>query len=543
MNKFLTVFILILYIGDMTATSTNPRFSQLAATRLLEKLAEHPIDLSQANVLTPERIQALKAEAVGYKVLYATERVNDEVMQALYQLAQECKVLDKMERMQAGDILNYIEGYPSENRAVLHTAVRDFFDAPQTAKPAQEAAQMAKAEVDKLKVFLDKLEPKFTNLVLIGIGGSELGPKALYLALEAYKIPERNVYFVGNVDPDDTVKTFRHLDLSKTLVCVVSKSGTTLETNVNEAFARDLFQKKGLDPKNHFIAVTGEGSPMDDPTKYKGSFYIWDWIGGRYSGSSIIGGVILGFSCGLPIYIEFLKGAHAMDRNALSRDLKNNLPLLDALLGIWNHNFLHIQTCAVIPYSQALWRFPAHLQQLDMESNGKQIDRKGQMVDFATGPIIWGEAGTNAQHSFFQLIHQGTVPICLEIIGFKDSQTGQDFDYKGTNSQQKLLANMFAQAIALATGKTNQNPNQYFIGNRPSHIILGTKLTPFALGALLAFYEHKVAFQGFIWNINSFDQEGVQLGKVLANKIIDRFKEEKGSEFPQADAYLKHLEK
>lgn len=228
-----------------------------------------------------------------------------------------------------------------------------------------------------------------------------------------------------------------------------------------------------------------------------------------------------------------------MDRLALENEPSKNLPLLAALLEIWNHNFLHIQTCAVIPYSQALWRFTAHLQQLDMESNGKQIDKQGHFVDFATGPIIWGEAGTNAQHSFYQLIHQGTIPICLEFIGFKENQTGTDFVYEGTTSQQKLLANLFAQAIALATGQKNENPNKVFLGNRPSFILLGKRLTPYALGALLAFYEHKVAFQGFIWNINSFDQEGVQLGKVLANRIIDRMKNPKGSVYPVADAYLK----
>jgi glucose-6-phosphate isomerase len=239
-----------------------------------------------------------------------------------------------------------------------------------------------------------------------------------------------------------------------------------------------------------------------------------------------------------------LKGAHTVDQNALSKDLKKNLPLLGALLGIWNHNFLNIQTCAIIPYSQALSRFSAHLQQLDMESNGKQIDRQGQFVDFATGPIIWGEPGTNAQHSFYQLIHQGTVPIALEMIGFRHNQTGHDFTYKDTTSQEKLLSNLIAQSIALATGKKSSNPNQVFLGNRPSYLLIGEKLTPHTLGALLAYYEHKVAFQGFIWNINSFDQEGVQLGKVLAESLMGRFRASRGMKaepFPIGDAYLKHI--
>lgn len=521
---------------------TDSLFSQLSTVQILKQLAENPLDLTKEGVLTPERVKHCCVEVDGFKLLYATERVTDEVMQALFHLAEERQVLQTMERMQAGEVLNFIEGYPSENRAVLHTAVRDFFASPQKAKPAQEAAEMARNEVEKLKTFLDSIDQAFETLVIIGIGGSELGPKALYLALEAYKKNDRTVHFIGNIDPDDTVKIFKQINLSRTLVCVVSKSGTTLETTVNEAFARSLYEKNGLDPKHHFLAITGEGSPMDNPAQYRSVFYIWDWIGGRYSGSSIIGGLIISFACGFEHYWEFLRGAHTLDLNAQESDFSQNLPLMGALLSIWNHNFLNIETCAVIPYSQALWRFPAHLQQLEMESNGKQIDRKGEFVDYATGPIIWGEAGTNAQHSFYQLIHQGKVSICLEMIGFSHNQTGEDFRYEGTTSQEKLLANLFAQSLALAQGQPHSNPNKVFLGNRPSHILLGDKLTPFSLGALLAYYEHKVAFEGFIWNINSFDQEGVQLGKILSNRIIDRFGEKK-EPYPLADAYLAQLEK
>lgn len=525
-------------------TTVSKQFKQFPSIHILSELAKDPIDLSQEGVLTPERMEQFILRACGFKLLYGTERVTLQVMEALYKLAVEAHVIEKMERMQSGEVLNFIEGYPSENRAVLHTAVRDFFDAPQSSKAAKEAAALAKAEVDKLEAFLPEMK-NFSDLVIIGIGGSELGPKALYLAMEAYKQAGRNVHFIGNVDPDDMIKAFLPLNLEKTLVAVVSKSGTTLETCVNDAFAREIFEKKGLDPKSHFIAITGEGSPMDQPSKYLKAFYIWDWIGGRYSGSSIIGGVILAFACGFSLYLDFLKGAHAMDLNALNKDLKSNLPLLGALIGIWNHNFLGIQTTAIIPYSQALWRFPAHLQQLDMESNGKQIDRQGRFVNYETGPIIWGEAGTNAQHSFYQLIHQGTLPICLEMIGFLHNQTGEDFTYQDTSSQEKLLSNLLAQSIALAVGQKNDNPNKVFLGNRPSSILFGDKLTPFALGSLLAYFEHKVAFQGFIWNINSFDQEGVQLGKVLANKIIDRFKASHGKDtppYPLADTLIRLIQ-
>ena len=234
-----------------------------------------------------------------------------------------------------------------------------------------------------------------------------------------------------------------------------------------------------------------------------------------------------------------------MDQHVIKVDLRKNLPLLSALLGIWNRNFLHLPTVAVIPYSQALLRFPAHLQQLDMESNGKRIDKTGAFVDFSTGPVIWGEPGTNGQHSFYQLIHQGTDPVPLEFIGFKKSQYPNDLEIQHSTSCEKLLSNLFAQSIALATGQKNSNPNKVFPGNRPNRILLGEKLDLYTLGSLLAFYEHKVAYQGFIWNINSFDQEGVQLGKVLATKVLSLFRakrqKEKGASFALGDAYLEFL--
>ncbi len=254
------------------------------------------------------------------------------------------------------------------------------------------------------------------------------------------------------------------------------------------------------------------------------------------------------FMFGMDIYDEILKGCHAMDQAALKTDLRQNLPLLGALLTIWNRNFLGYPTVALIPYSQALRRYSAHIQQVEMESNGKHTDRHGKRVDFATGAIIWGEPGTSAQHSFYQLIHQGTDIIPLELIGFKEGQWDEDLELEGTYSQEKLLANLFAQAIALATGQKSDNPNKSFEGNRPSHILLAKQLTPFTLGALLSYFENRVAFEGFIWNINSFDQEGVQLGKELSNKIIDRFalkrnvKGIKDKPFPLADAYLKILD-
>lgn len=531
------------------ASSKNLAFDHFPATAKLKELSKHPCDLTNPKVLTPQRVQKFTAESCGIKMLYGTERVTEEVMNTLLELSREAHAIAQMEKMQAGEVINKIEGFPSENRMVLHTAVRDFFDHPNSAKAASAAAQEAKQEIDKLQRFMAKIdkEKRFTDLIMIGIGGSDLGPRAHYIALKHLQKEGRHVHFISNVDPDDAAAVLKGLDLSKTLVVCVSKSGTTLETLTNEEIARSHFLKASLKPQEHFIAVTGKGSPMDDPKKYLESFYIWDWIGGRYSTTTMVGGVMLSFALGFDTFWEFLRGANAMDKAALHPDIEHNLPLLGALLGIWNRNFLSYPTVALIPYSQALLRFPAHIQQLDMESNGKHIDKHGNPVDFQTGPIIWGEPGTNAQHSFFQLIHQGTAVIPLEFVGFKESQYNDDLLYKGTYSQEKLLANLFAQAIALAAGQKDPgNPNKDFPGNRPSHILLARKLTPEILGSLLAYFEHKVAFEGFIWGINSFDQEGVQLGKVLANKIIAQFAANRGAEkpsdFPLGETLLKQLE-
>lgn len=526
------------------------RFSQYEAAKRLKSLAAHPFDLTASNALTPERLRKFCAVACGYQLFYGTERVTEEVIKALIDLSKEAQALKKMEEMQAGAVINCIEGFPSENRSVLHTATRDFFEHPNAGKAALTAAQLAKKEIDKLKLFIEKIdrEARFTDLIMIGIGGSDLGPRAHYIALHYLQKPGRRAHFICNVDPDDAAAALQGVDLEKTLVLVISKTGTTLETATNEEIVRERFKEANLKPEEHFVSVTMPGSPMDDPKKYLATFHLWDWIGGRYSTTSMVGGVLLSFAFGFDVFWEFLRGANAMDKTALTPEISKNLPLLAALLGIWNRNFLKYPTLGIIPYSQALLRFPAHIQQLDMESNGKHIDRHGNRVDFETGPIIWGEPGTNAQHSFYQLIHQGTTVVPLELIGYRQNQLEEDLLYQGTTSQQKLLANLYAQVLGLATGQHSENPNQEFSGNRPTHLLLGERLTPYALGALLAFFEHKVAFQGFIWDINSFDQEGVQLGKVLATKIIGRFKTQNSpidnpsQAYPLADVFLQQLD-
>lgn len=519
-------------------------FSEMKSVQKLKKLAAHPVDLSVPNVFTKERIREMELSGCGFHLLYAAERVNKDVLNALYELAEEADVSQKMKAMQTGDVINKIEGFASENRSVLHTAMRDQFDCPREENPAKRAASQAGKELKKLETFLEKIEGKFTDLIQIGIGGSDLGPRALSVATAAFQKPKVKVHFISNVDPDDANSVLNLVNLKKTIVVVVSKSGTTLETLTNEEFVRERMTKMGLLPKDHFVAVTGEGSAMDDPNRYLASFYIWDFVGGRYSATSMVGAVVLGFALGYKGFVEILRGAHAMDHHVMTANARSNLPLLSALLGIWNRNFLGHGNVAIIPYSQALLRFTAHLQQLDMESNGKHIDKTGRLVNFSTGPVIWGEPGTNGQHSFYQLIHQGTDPLPLEFIGFKKSQYPNDLEIQHTTSHEKLLSNLFAQSIALATGQNNENPNKVFTGNRPNRILLADRLDLRTLGALLSFYEHKVAYQGFIWNINSFDQEGVQLGKVLATKVLSLFsgkRTKEKSSYPLGEAYLEFL--
>jgi glucose-6-phosphate isomerase len=501
-------------------------FSAYTAVTKLAALARAPYDLTADGGLTAQRIGELRASFCGFDLLYGTQRVTPEVLDALQALADEAGLIDQFKAMKGGAVLNRIEGYACENRQVLHTACRDVFeDAPL----APEASAKARRELAKLRSFLDDVAngaivngqgQPFATMVQVGIGGSDLGPRALYLALKAYGLPGRSARFIANVDPDDVAAVLSGLDLSRTLFNIVSKSGTTLETLTNERLVRVALAKAGLDPARHLVAVTGEGSPMDDAARYLASFYMEDYIGGRYSATSMVGAVTLGFALGFDAVMELLGGAHEVDRAAEHPDIRANIPLLLALLGIWNHNFLGHATIAVLPYSQALSRFPAHLQQCDMESNGKSVTRQGGAVGWQTGPVVWGEPGTNGQHAFYQLIHQGTEVVPVEFIGFRRNQCGLDLQVEGTDSQQKLVANMLAQSLALALGKQDENPARRFLGNRPNSVLIADRLTPRTMGALLAIYEHRIVFQGFCWNINSFDQEGVQLGKVLATRLL-----------------------
>lgn len=518
-----------------------------AVERLLE-LAKTPLDLTREGFIDEERLQKFTCSSSYFSLYYATQRVDEEVLDCLQVLADESGLVDAYLEMKRGSVINRIEGFDCENRQVLHTATRDFF----STSPWEEAATaQARVEIEKLKKFLGDLEngtisnhegKPFDTMIQLGIGGSDLGPRSVFEALRNCKNMGRGVYFISNVDPDDTAAVLQRVNLKTTLVNIVSKSGTTLETLTNEELVKAAYTDAGLDPSRHCISVTGEGSPMDNPDNYLRSFYMYDYIGGRYSSTSMVGMVTLGFYLGWDQAWAFLKGAAEMDREAEERDIRKNCPLLMALLGIWNHNFLNHDTLAVLPYSQALHRFPAHLQQCDMESNGKSVNRRGKIVEYKTGPIVWGEPGTNGQHAFYQLLHQGTEVVPVEFIGFRRSQCGLDRIIQGTGSQQKLLANLLAQSLALATGQESENPNKLFSGNRPNSILLGDELTPACMGALLALYEAKIVFQGFAWNINSFDQEGVQLGKMLANRFLAHFRGDKNCEQGLEFSMLRHTE-
>ena len=326
--------------------------------------------------------------------------------------------------------------------------------------------------------------------------------------------------FISNVDPDDAAAVLNSIDVAHSIFVLVSKSGTTLETLTNESFVKDALKNAGLNPSNHMIAVTSETSPLAKSDDYLAAFFMDDYIGGRYSSTSAVGGAVLSLAFGPEVFADFLDGAAEEDKLAANDDVMKNAAMLDALIGVYERNVLGYPSTAVLPYSQALSRFPAHLQQLDMESNGKSVNRFGDPINYVTGPVIFGEPGTNGQHSFYQLLHQGTDIVPLQFVGYKNSQIGTDVDIQGSTSQQKLCANVAAQIVAFACGKADENRNKNFEGGRPSSIIIGDQVNPKSMGALLAHFENKVMFQGFLWNINSFDQEGVQLGKVLAKRVL-----------------------
>ncbi len=499
-----------------------------AAYQELLKMAQVKLAEAMTGESGADRVKKYSVPmAAGLSYNYAAKQVDDEVLKALEKLAEETQLADKFEALYNGEVIN-----TGEKRMVLHHMTRGqlgeavvadgvdkrSFYLEQQKKIAELANKVHSGEIT------NAAGEKFTTVVQIGIGGSDLGPRAMYLALENWaKVNHKfkmEARFISNVDPDDAAAVLNTIDVEHSLFVLVSKSGTTLETLTNESFVKDALKNAGLDASRHMIAVTSETSPLAKSDDYLAAFFMDDYIGGRFSSTSGVGGAVLSLAFGPEVFAQFLEGAAEEDKLAKGRDVLANPAMLDALIGVYERNVLGYQNTAVLPYSQALSRFPAHLQQLDMESNGKSVNRFGEPVNYSTGPVIFGEPGTNGQHSFYQLLHQGTDIVPLQFVGFRDNQMGRDVVIQDSTSQQKLCANVAAQIIAFACGKADENRNKNFEGGRPSSIIIGEQLTPQALGALLSHFENKVMYQGFVWNINSFDQEGVQLGKVLAKKVL-----------------------
>jgi len=478
----------------------------------------------------PERGERFALEAVGIYLDYSKNRVTDETLTLLRQLAEQSNLRQRIDAMFAGEKINI-----TEDRAVLHVALR---------APSNERIQVDGIDVvpavhevlGRMSEFADNVRSgrwkghtgkQIANIVNIGIGGSDLGPVMAYEALKHYSQRELTFRFVSNVDGTDFAEATRDLDPAETLFIVSSKTFTTLETMTNAATARDwvldaLGDRSAI--AKHFVAVSTNSDAVSEfGIDVMNMFGFWDWVGGRYSMDSAIGLSTM-LAVGPQQFRELLDGFHAMDEHFRTAPFEANLPVLLGLLTVWYTDFFGAQTQAVLPYDQYLKRFPAYLQQLTMESNGKHVTLDGDLVDYDTGPVYWGEPGTNGQHSFYQLIHQGTVLVPADFIGFTHSLNplGDHHDL--------LTANVFAQTEALAFGKTAEQvkaegtpdwlvPHRVFTGNRPSNTLLLERLTPFALGSLIALYEHSVFVQGTVWSVNSFDQWGVELGKVLAKKV------------------------
>jgi glucose-6-phosphate isomerase len=478
----------------------------------------------------PGRGDRLTAEACGIYLDYSKNRVTDETLALLRQLAEESGLRERIDAMFSGEKINV-----TEDRAVLHVALR----APQSESIQVDGVNVVPAVhevLERMGQFASAVRSgswkghtgrPIRNIVNIGIGGSDLGPVMAYEALRHYSDRDRTFRFVSNVDGTDFAEATRDLDPAETLFIVSSKTFTTLETMTNAHTARDwllaALEDKAAIAK-HFVAVSTNADAVSDfGIDVMNMFGFWDWVGGRYSMDSAIGLSTM-IAIGPDAFGELLAGFHDMDEHFRTAPFEQNLPVLLGLLTVWYADFFDAQTQAVLPYDQYLKRFPAYLQQLTMESNGKHVTLTGEAVDYATGPVYWGEPGTNGQHSFYQLIHQGTELIPADFLGFLHSLNplGEHHDL--------LTANVFAQGEALAFGKTADEvraegtpdwlvPHRVFEGNRPSNTLLLDRLTPYALGTLVALYEHSVFTQGTIWSVNSFDQWGVELGKVLAKKV------------------------
>ena len=512
---------------------------QTAAWKALDQhFANNDFELRTLFQYNPNRFQEFSIQNDSYLFDYSKNLVDAKTMELLLNLAEETQLKEAIGKMFSGDKINETEG-----RAVLHTALRDFSD-KEILVDGENIKPGIKKVLDHMKAFSESVisgshkgftGKEITDVVNIGIGGSDLGPVMVCSALKHFKT-RLNVHFVSNVDGNHIAEVVKNLNAETTLFIVASKTFTTQETMTNANSAKDWFLKSGAkneDVAKHFVALsTNIEAVKAFGIAEENIFEFWDWVGGRYSLWSAIGLSIV-LAVGYENFEQLLKGAYDTDIHFQTKDFKENVPVLMALLGIWYRNFYAAGTYAILPYSQYLDRFAAYLQQGDMESNGKSVDRNGEFVEYETGPIIWGEPGTNGQHAFYQLIHQGTELIPADFIAYTKSNNAV------SDHQDKLLANFFAQTEALAFGKTKEEVfaelmstgkseeeieklinYKIFAGDTPTNSLLFRELTPFSLGQLIALYEHKIFVQGVIWNIFSFDQFGVELGKVLAGAIL-----------------------
>jgi glucose-6-phosphate isomerase len=528
--------------GALGATPLRRRPAWAALQKHHEQVRD--VHLRELFAEDPDRGERLVAEGAGLYLDYSKNRVTEETLALLVALAEQSGLAQRRDAMFAGERINV-----SENRSVLHVALRRPRDASLIVDGVDVVAHVHEV-LDRMSAFAERVRSgewkghtgkAIRNVVNIGIGGSDLGPVMAYEALRHYSRRDIGFHFVSNVDSTDFVEATRDLDAEETLFVVCSKTFTTLETMTNAQSAREwtlaaLGEQAAI--AKHFVAVsTNVEGVAEFGIDTDNMFGFWDWVGGRYSMDSAIGLSTM-LAIGPERFAEMLVGFHELDEHFRTTPFERNLPVLMGLLAVWYGDFFDAQTAGVMPYEQYLKRFPAYLQQLTMESNGKHVTLDGQSVDYQTGAVYWGEPGTNGQHSFYQLIHQGTKLIPVDLIGF-----GQTLNPL-RDHHDILMSNVFAQAEALAFGKTEQQvreegtaeavvPHRVFEGNRPTNVILAQKLTPRTLGALVALYEHSVFTQGTVWGIDSFDQWGVELGKVLAKRIIPELESE-------AEPELKH---
>jgi len=478
-------------------------------------------------IQTPGRLESFSLQTGGFFYDFSRQRVDMNAVSHLWELAVERDVLAQFRDMTAGMKVNR-----TEQRAALHTAARSFSNDPITVDGVDVKADLRRVR-DEIKRFSDRVRSgditgatgrPFTDVVVIGIGGSYLGTEFVSEALAAYADTGIRLHYLANVDIHNFGRIATKINPESTLWVIISKSYTTAETMANENLAVSFMREKGLDPAGHIVTVTAKGSPGDssggkDNAGSLATFHMFDFIGGRYSVTSAVGGVPLSLFLGYERFERFLKGAEEMDRHAAGTEAVGNIPLTAALLSVWNANLLGYPAQAIIPYASPLGKLAAHVQQLNMESNGKSVSVSGTPLPYAAGTIVFGEPGTNAQHSFFQLLHQGR-PVPVEFIGVLTPQyTGYRTRSRGVTNHQELWANLISQPLALAMGKEDPDPARCFSGNRPSSTIVLPDLSPESVGRLLSFYEAKTVFEAFLWGINPFDQFGVELGKQLANGI------------------------